>query len=66
MNHSHNNGVTIRDIDIPFFRLVGIILKLMIASIPAMILFYLIVLVVGLIFAAVFGGGAALLDGLGG
>ena len=39
---SEGNGVTVRDFDIPFGRLVAIILKVMIASIPALIVFYAI------------------------
>ena len=54
--------VTIRDIDIPFGRLVAIILKFMIAAIPAMIVFYLIAFIVIALFLALVGGGAALLN----
>ena len=56
---------TITDIDIPFARLVGIILKFMLASIPAVILFYLFFGLLALVFAAIFGGSAAFLNGLG-
>lgn len=63
--HETPNGITIRDIDIPISRMVVIILKLMIASIPALILFYILAFIVMIVFVAVFGGGAALLNGLG-
>lgn len=66
MNHLHDsNGITIKDIDIPFFRLVAIMLKIMLASIPALILFYVLCFIVLMTFVAIFGGGAALLNGLG-
>ncbi len=63
MNPSEN-PITIRDIDIPFSRMVVILLKLMLASIPALILFYIIVAIITVITMAVFGGGVALLGGL--
>ncbi|MCG8650800.1 MAG: hypothetical protein MI861_13260 [Pirellulales bacterium] len=55
-----NDTVVIRDIDIPFGRLVSIMLKIMFAAIPAVILFYLFFAVLGLLFA----GGAGLLTGI--
>ena len=51
---------TVTDIDIPFGRLVAIILKVMLASIPAIILFYIIFFCVAMVFMLVFGGGALL------
>jgi len=35
---SDGNGITIRDIDVPFWRIVMILVKWSIASVPAMIL----------------------------
>ena len=50
------NPVTIRDIDVPFWRIVMILVKWSIASIPAMIilvlLFALVTAIVGIILAA--------------
>jgi hypothetical protein len=52
-----NNLTTIRDIDVPFWRIVMILVKWSIASIPAMIILMLIASViagvVGLILAAI-------------
>ena len=59
-----SNSTTIRDIDIPFSRLILIILKVMLASIPAVILFYITFALLGLRFVAIFGGGAAMLEGI--
>ena len=56
---------TVTDIDIPFGRLVVILLKTMLAAIPALILFYLIFFICGLILMTLFGGGVALLHGFG-
>lgn len=53
---------TVTDINIPFGRLVMIMLKLMLASIPALILFYIIIGGLFLLIMLVFGGGAALLQ----
>tara|TARA_R110002111_G_scaffold6206_1_gene27691 strand:- start:116 stop:307 length:192 start_codon:yes stop_codon:yes gene_type:complete len=55
----NNENMTIRDIDIPFGRLVVIMLKIMLAAIPAIILFYIICGIVFGIFAMIFGFGAA-------
>jgi hypothetical protein len=44
--------VTLTDIDIPFWRIVAIILKWSIASIPAIIIYFIILAA----FSAVFGG----------
>ncbi len=46
----------ITDVDIPFGRLVLIILKIMLASIPAVILFYLILALIMMPIVAVTGG----------
>ena len=45
----------ITDVDIPFWRLVTIIIKWSLASIPALIIVWLILMVIGGIFAALFG-----------
>lgn len=55
---------TVTDIDIPFSRMVMIMLKLMFASIPALILFYLFIGAIMLVIMLVFGGSAALLQNL--
>ncbi len=60
------NGTTITDIRIPFGRMVAIILKWMLASIPAVILLYIVMAVLSVLMFALIGGGAvglgALLD----
>ena len=61
MNPNDNN-IVLRDIDIPFSRLIAIMLKLMFASIPAVILFYLIIGSIVLLVTAFFGGAAGLLQ----
>ena len=64
MSNERPTSTVIRDIDIPFFRLVAIILKFMFASIPALILFYAILFGLLLAVASVFGGAAGLLNHL--
>ena len=54
--------VTITDVDIPFGRMIAIILKWMLAAIPAIILMYLILFGIALIFGVGLGGCAALLS----
>jgi len=53
---SDGNGITIRDIDVPFWRIVMILVKWSIASVPAMIILMilasLIAAIVGIILAA--------------
>ncbi len=61
MNPSETS-VTLRDIDIPFGRLVVIMLKVFLAAIPAVIIIQAIVMGLALVFILVFGGGAALLQ----
>lgn len=61
MSNDRTSSTVLRDIDIPFFRLVAIILKFMFASIPALIIFYAILFGLVLAIAAVFGGAAGLL-----
>lgn len=51
-----NERVTIVDIDIPFGKMVGIILKWSLASIPAMILLWAIIMIVLAIFGGILGG----------
>jgi hypothetical protein len=46
--------VTIRDIDVPFWRIVLILVKWSIASIPALIIFGLLWVVIGWLLALVF------------
>ena len=50
------NQTTITNIDIPFFRLVGIIFKFILASIPAMIFAYFIFAAISIVLFMVFGG----------
>lgn len=57
----NDNRTTLTDIDIPFWRMVVIIFKLMLASIPAMLLFYAILGVIALVFSIGLGGCAALM-----
>jgi hypothetical protein len=51
-----NNKVTVTDIDIPFGRVVGIILKWVLASIPAMILVGLIIAIGSALLGGIFAG----------
>lgn len=53
---------TITDIRIPFRRMVAIILKWMLASIPAIILMYVVMFIIMLVFVGGFGGFAALMS----
>jgi len=50
-------GTVITDIRIPFGRMVAIIVKWMLASIPAIILMYIILFAFMAVFALVFGVG---------
>ena len=53
-----NNNITITDIDIPFGKLVTFGIKWMLAMIPAVIVFYMVILfIVGIIGVAGFGLG---------
>jgi len=61
------NQTTITDINIPFGRMVAIIIKWMLASIPAIIIMYAIMAAVMLVMMLVFGGiigGSGILDNL--
>ena len=62
MPNERTTPTVIHDIDIPFSRMVVIMLKFMFASIPALILFYAALFVIVLAIAAVFGGAAGLLN----
>ena len=55
MTNGAANPVTIRDIDVPFWRIVMIMIKWSIAAIPATINLVLIWLLIGALFAALFG-----------
>lgn len=57
---SHQTRTTITDIDIPFGRLVMIMLKMMLASIPAIMLMYAVMFVIFMVMMLVFGGLGAL------
>lgn len=59
------NETTITDINIPFGRMVAIILKWMFASIPAILLMYLIMGIFALIMMALFGSAIYGLSGFG-
>jgi hypothetical protein len=50
-----SNLVTIRDIDVPFWRIVLILVKWSIAAIPAMIILTLLVSLLGALMAEVLG-----------
>ena len=50
------NGTTVRDIDIPFGRLVVIFIKMFLAMIPALIALYAVIAVIMLVIAGVLGG----------
>jgi hypothetical protein len=49
------NLVTIRNIDVPFWRIVTIMIKWSVAAIPATFILVLIWVLVGALFAAIFG-----------
>lgn len=53
---------TITDIDVPFGRMIVIIFKVMLASIPAVILLWIVMMFIMLIFGAGLGGCAAALS----
>lgn len=50
------NKTVITDIDIPFFRLVMILVKVALAAIPAMIIVWIIMAVFMMFFSSLFGG----------
>ncbi|MBA3030328.1 MAG: hypothetical protein FP816_16170 [Desulfobacteraceae bacterium] len=54
--------VTLTNVDIPFGRMVMIILKWMLASIPAILLMWLVIGLIMLVFGAGLGGFAALMS----
>lgn len=47
-----NNHVRIVDFNMPFFALVGILVKIALASIPAMIIFAITVIIIGIVVSA--------------
>ena len=51
----NNHQVTVTNIDIPFGRMVGIIIKWTLASIPALIVAALVIAALGAVFSLVFG-----------
>ncbi|MGA8688556.1 MAG: hypothetical protein ACLQF1_20200 [Methyloceanibacter sp.] len=55
MTDGTGNLVTLRDIDVPFWRIVMILVKWSIASIPAMIILALLWLVGLAVFVGIFG-----------
>jgi hypothetical protein len=55
MTNGAANLVTIRDIDVPFWRIVMIMIKWSIAAIPATLILVLIWGLVMIMFAAIFG-----------
>ena len=55
--------VTVTDINIPFGRLVVLILKTMLASSPAVLIMYAIMAAIGLLFVGLLGGLGALSQG---
>jgi hypothetical protein len=57
----NENRTTLTDIDIPFGRMIMIIFKFMLASIPAVLLLYAILFGIMLAFGIGLGGFAALL-----
>jgi hypothetical protein len=65
MNEVPSTPVTVTNIDIPFGRLVTIMLKMMLASIPAILIMYAIMGAVALVFMALFGVGGAFLNNMG-
>lgn len=54
--------VTIVDIDIPFGKMVGLIIKWTLASIPAMIIVSIIFMLIAALFSGVLAGVGSLLD----
>ena len=53
---TQSHPVTVRDIDIPFGRLVMIFIKLVLAMIPALIVVYVLIGAVGIVLIMLFGG----------
>ena len=51
-----NERVTLVDIDIPFGRMVAIIIKWSLASIPAMIILWILFMLVAVLFGGLLGG----------
>lgn len=60
---SNPQPITVTDINIPFGRLVVLILKFMLASIPAVLIMYAIMAAMGLLLVGLLGGLGALGQG---
>ena len=61
LTHDHDAaGVTLTGVKIPFFSLMGFLIKFIIASIPAIIIASIILFIIGVVFTGVFGGLAGL------
>ena len=54
--NSNQGAVVVSGVDIPFLDLVGLLIKLALASIPATVILGIIFFGVGLMMTAVFGG----------
>ena len=61
---ANSTGVTLTDIDIPFGRLVVIMLKAMLASIPAILILYAAMAAIAMIVFLLFGAFGLALGGL--
>ena len=57
----NDHRITLTNIDIPFGRMIIIILKLMLAAIPAVLLLYAVIFGIMLLFGLGLGGCAALM-----
>ena len=57
MTNGPENRVTLSDIDVPFGRLVFFFVKAALAAIPAAFIVMLILMLMGFLLSAVFGGG---------
>ncbi len=61
---SNANGVTLTNIDIPFGRLIVIMLKTMLASIPAILIMYAALAAIAMVIFMIFGAMGLALGGL--
>lgn len=57
MQHGGTQRTVLVDIEIPFWRIVAILIKWFLASIPALIVLSIIFAIIGAILAAIFGEG---------
>lgn len=53
---SRSLNVAITDVDMPFMSMVGFMVKWAFATIPALIIIYLLVTLIGAVFGGIFGG----------